>query len=158
MTTTIRGRTGRSGLAVIVLGLVLAGAAGAGEFYERDGAAIRGYDPVAYFTERKPVKGSAQYSSEYKGTRFFFASAAHRDAFAGDPAKFAPQYGGFCAFAVSKGYKAKIDPDAWTIVQDKLYLNYDTGVRERWMEDIPGHIRKADHNWPKVKVLTKVVQ
>lgn len=146
------------GLPLLLVGLVCAPASMAGEFYERDGTAIRGYDPVAYFTERKPVKGSARYASVYKGARFHFANPAHRDAFDADPARFAPQYGGFCAFAVSKGYKAKIEPDAWTIVGDRLFLNYDRSVRELWMEDVPGHVRKADRNWPSVKVLTKVVQ
>ncbi len=146
------------GLALLLVGLLCAPASMAGEFYERDGAAIRGYDPVAYFTERKPVKGSARHASEYKGARFLFASPANRDAFDADPARFAPQYGGFCAYAVSKGYKAKSDPDAWSIVGGRLYLNYDTNVRALWQEDVPGHIQKADRNWPAVSALTRVVQ
>ncbi len=158
MDTSVWGRSSVIGLAGVLVALVLVSVSSAGEFYEKGGLAIRGYDPVAYFTEQKPVKGSARYVSEYQGSEFHFASMSNRDAFQVDPAKFAPQYGGFCAFAVSKGYKAKIDPDAWSIVGGKLYLNYDTGVRELWSEDIPGNIQKADRNWPKVRVLTKVVQ
>ncbi len=136
----------------------LATSAVAGEFYEKDGVAIRGYDPVAYFTDQKPVQGSQSFTSEYQGSLFRFASAAHRDAFAAHPEKFAPQYGGFCAFGTALGYKAAVDPEAFTIVGDRLYLNYSLKVRAKWQEDIPGHIRKADHNWPDVQKTTKVVE
>lgn len=157
MAATTWGHRARLGLAPMLAGLVFASASMASQFYEKDGAAIRGYDPVAYFTERKPVKGSARHASEYRGARFHFVNPANREAFEADPARFAPQYGGFCAFAVSKGYKAKIDPDAWTIVGDRLYLNYDRTVRELWMEDVSGNIQKADRKWPKVRGLTAVV-
>jgi YHS domain-containing protein len=96
----------------------------AGEFFEEDGVAIRGYDPIAYFAEMKPVKGLAEFHAEYQGSTFYFSSAAHRDTFTASPDKFAPQYGGYCAFGMAKGYKAVIDPDAFTVVGDKLYLNY----------------------------------
>jgi hypothetical protein len=78
------------------------------------------------------------------------ASAANRDAFKADPAKYAPQYGGYCAWAVSRGYTAGIDPEAWKIVNDRLYLNYSTAVQAKWSEDIPGNIAKAGENWPKI--------
>ncbi len=148
----------------IVLGLVfaamtLAGVAAAGptgEYFAKDGVAIRGYDPVAYFMDHKPVKGSPDFTVEHRGSTFHFVSASNRDAFAANPEKFLPQYGGFCAFGMAKGYKATTDPAAYTIVGGRLYLNYSLSVRELWQEDIPGNIRKADANWPEVKKSTKV--
>jgi YHS domain-containing protein len=122
-----------------------------GEFFERDGAAIGGYDPVAYFTEMKPVKGAAQHRAEFQGSTFLFSTAQNRDAFLAHPEKFAPQYGGFCAFGMAKGYKAAIDPAAFTVVGDKLYLNYNGTVRALWVLDIPGYLEKADRNWPEVR-------
>ena len=114
------------------------------------GNAIEGYDVVAYFTQGKPVKGSGDHEVEWNGATWRFASAAHRNLFAKDPAKYAPQYGGFCAFGVSRGYAVGIDPDAWKIVDGKLYLNYDTDVQAEWVKNIPGYIAKADANWPKI--------
>ena len=140
-------------LCQIVLCLV---SAYAGEFFEKSGLAIGGYDPVAYFTERKPVKGSAQFRSDFQGSTFQFVSAAHRDAFAFNPAKYAPQYGGYCAYGMAKGYKATIDPAAFTVAGEKLYLNYSEAVRSQWLSDIPGYIRKADANWPEAQKQTKV--
>ena len=114
------------------------------------GLAIRGYDPVAYFTDKKPVKGSGDFELEWKGATWRFASAAHRDAFAKSPDKYAPQYGGYCAYGVSRGYAVGIDPEAWHVVDAKLYLNYNLDVRKEWRKDIAGHITKADRNWPKI--------
>ncbi|EDP66904.1 YHS domain protein [alpha proteobacterium BAL199] len=112
--------------------------------------AVNGYDPVAYFTEGKPVEGSSNFKSSYQGATWYFASAANKAAFDAEPAKYAPQYGGYCAWAVSQGYTAKGDPAHWKIVDGKLYLNYNAEVQSKWIEDIPGHIRAADGNWPKV--------
>ena len=84
------------------------------------------------------------------GAKWLFSSAEHRDAFAKEPEKYAPQYGGYCAYGVSQGYAVKIEPDAWTIVNGKLYLNYDRGVQKTWEKDLPGYIAKADKNWPGV--------
>jgi YHS domain-containing protein len=134
----------------------LAGSVYAGEFFQRNGLAIDGYDPVAYFTEMKPVKGSAEFRADYQGSTFIFVSAAHRDAFTADPEKFAPQYGGYCAYGMARGYKASIDPAAFTVAGDKLYLNYSETVRSQWLTDIPGYIRKADANWPEVRKHTTV--
>lgn len=128
----------------------------AGEYFERDGIAICGYDPVAYFAEMKPVKGLTEFHAEYQGSTFYFSTAANRNTFTANPDKFAPQYGGYCAFGMAKGYKAVIDPDAFTVVEDKLYLNYSEAVRSKWKSDIPGYIRKANANWPEVRKLTKV--
>lgn len=118
-------------------------------FSDRNGA-IRGHDPVAYFDQKGPVKGSKQFSHAWNGATWYFASAENRDKFAAEPERFAPRYGGYCAYAVSQGYTADIDPAAWSIVDGKLYLNYSLRIRERWSKDIPGHIRKADTNWPSV--------
>lgn len=130
----------------------------AGDFYEKDGVAIKGYDPVAYFTDNKPVKGSPAYKAEYEGSVFHFVSQANRDAFATNPAKYTPQYNGFCAFGTAGGYKAAIDPAAFTIVNKKLYLNYNQEVRKKWSTDIPGFVAKADKNWPEVAKQTKVIE
>lgn len=114
------------------------------------GGAIRGYDPVAYHTEGKPVAGKRAHRIEWKGATWSFASAGNKALFEGDPEKYAPRYGGYCAWAVSQGYTASIDPDAWSIVEGKLYLNYSLGVRDQWSQDIPGNIAKGDVNWPKL--------
>ncbi len=111
------------------------------------GAAVRGTDVVAYFTEGKAVAGSPQFSHSWNGAEWRFSSSANRDAFAAEPGKYAPQYGGFCAWAVSQNYTAPIDPDAWKIVNGKLYLNYSRFVQLRWQLDTSGNIARADTNW-----------
>ncbi len=112
--------------------------------------AVHGYDPVAYFTDGKPAAGKADFEFEWKGAKWRFATAEHRDAFKAAPEKYAPQYGGYCAYAVSQGRVADIDPKAWSIVGGKLYLNYDSDIQKKWQADIPGYITKADKNWPGV--------
>ncbi len=114
------------------------------------GTAIKGYDPVAYFTEGKPIKGRSEFQYEWLGANWHFASAANRDAFAKNSLKYAPQFGGYCAWAVSQNYTAGIDPDAWKIVDGKLYLNYSKSVQKTWEQDVPGNIRKGNENWPKL--------
>ncbi len=114
------------------------------------GVAIKGYDPVAYFTDAKPVPGVADFSFEWNGATWRFASAAHRDTFKAAAEKYAPQYGGYCAWAVSQGYTAGIDPAAWKIVNEKLYLNYSRDIQKKWEGDVPGNIAKADVSWPKL--------
>jgi hypothetical protein len=116
--------------------------------YSKDGLALSGYDPVAYFTAGKAEKGISIFETEWGGTRWRFASATNRDAFVASPEKYAPQYGGYCAYAVSRGYTARTDPQAWRIVGDKLYLNYDLKVRDLWEKELPEVITKADRNWP----------
>jgi YHS domain-containing protein len=143
--------------AALVL-VIAAGSALAGEFYEKDGVAIKGYDPVAYFTDGKPVKGSPAYTAEYGRSVFHFASPAHRDAFVANPAQYIPQYQGFCAFGVARGYKAAIDPAAFTIVNNKLYLNYNNTVQKQWRADIPGFVAQADKNWPEVATQTRIIE
>ena len=112
--------------------------------------AVNGYDPVAYFTDKKPVEGSKQFAVEWNGATWRFASASHRDLFKAEPVKFAPQFGGYCAYAVSKGETANIDPKAWSVVNGKLYLNYDKEIQTMWEKDKPGYITKADGHWPKL--------
>ncbi len=114
------------------------------------GTAVEGYDVVAYFTEGRPVEGSADFSHRWRGAEWRFASAEHRDLFAANPEKYAPQYGGYCAYAVSQGATAGIDPKAWKIVDGKLYLNLNVSIQKRWLADVPGFIAKADVNWPKL--------
>jgi YHS domain-containing protein len=115
------------------------------------GVAIYGYDPVAYFTDAKPLLGSATFTANYDGATWHFASAAHRDLFVKEPARYAPQYGGYCAFGVAGNYKVKIDPEAWRVEDGKLYLNYDKGVQRRWLADIPGYLAKSERNWPGLR-------
>jgi YHS domain-containing protein len=114
------------------------------------GVAVGGYDAVAYFTQRKPVPGRLELTAEHEGATWRFASEENHTLFLADPGKYAPQYGGYCAWAVASGYTAKGDPHAWTIANDKLYLNYNKAVQRGWEKDIPGNVRKGDANWPAV--------
>lgn len=117
-----------------------------------DGVAVRGTDVVAYFAEGRAVAGSPAFTHAWRGATWRFASAANRDLFAADPGRYAPAYGGFCAFAVSEGYTAPIDPQAWRIVDGRLFLNYDQAIKRRWERDIPGRVARADANWPRLSV------
>ncbi|MEL7510518.1 MAG: YHS domain-containing (seleno)protein [Cyanobacteria bacterium J06554_1] len=119
-------------------------------FEDGEGLAIRGTDPVAYFTEGAAVPGRSEFAYTWGNATWQFASAENRDLFAASPEQYAPQYGGFCAWAVSQGYTASIDPNAWRIVDGRLYLNYSQAVQQQWEQDIPGNIGKADANWPSV--------
>ncbi len=114
------------------------------------GTAIDGTDPVSYFTEGRPVQGSSDITYKWNGATWRFASVENRDRFAASPDKYAPQYGGYCAWAVSQGYTASTDPEAWAIVDGKLYLNYSKSVQKRWEQNVPGNISSANSNWPKV--------
>lgn len=124
--------------------------AAADEIFAPDGVAIHGYDPVSYFTEGQPVAGQASITADWHGATFRFASDAHRRAFLADPARYAPQYGGFCAYGMARGYKATTEPQAFTIVGGKLYLNYSDAVQETWRGDVAGYVTRADANWPDV--------
>lgn len=116
----------------------------------RSKLALDGYDPVAYFKTGKPTKGQAQHAASWNGAAWHFASAENRAAFEASPQAFAPQFGGYCAWAVSEGYTAKGDPNHWRIVDGKLYLNYNATVQANWAKDIPGRIDRGNANWPKV--------
>lgn len=123
----------------------------ADDIFVTEGVAIHGYDPVAYFTDQKPVKGSKSYTATYHGATFYFASVAHRDTFKSDPDRYAPQYGGYCAFGAAEGHKAPTEPGAFSVVNDKLYLNYNSDVMTTWRQDVPGYVKQADARWSDVK-------
>jgi len=130
--------------------LVYAGAAFAGPVnVDGNGLALEGHDPVAYFTEGEPVKGNADFMVKHDGATYQFASAEHQALFEADPAKYAPQYGGFCAYGMSSGYQAPVEVDKFTVVDGKLFLNYNGSVQSTWRKDIPGYVTKANANWVK---------
>ena len=112
------------------------------------GSAIDGYDPVAYFKDNKAAKGDNDFVHEWNGAKWYFSSQENKQDFIADPEKYAPQYGGYCAWAVIQGAAVKTDPEAWHIENGKLYLNYDKNVQAQWSEDIPGNIKAADEKWP----------
>lgn len=121
------------------------------EIFTVNGKAIRGYDVVTFFTVSTPVKGEEQYSFAWKNTIWLFSSLENKELFQNNPEKYAPQYGGYCAYGMSGGYKAPTVIETWKIVDQKLYFNYSLKVQELWNKDIPGHIQKADGNWQKVR-------
>ncbi|MEL6471639.1 MAG: YHS domain-containing (seleno)protein [Cyanobacteria bacterium J06623_4] len=118
------------------------------KIFVKDGIAISGADPVAYFTDAAFVPGSSEFAHEWKGATWQFATAENRDHFAENPEQYAPQFGGYCAWAVGQNALAAIDPNAWSIVDDKLYLNANQRIQNRWSKDIPGNIALAEANWP----------
>jgi len=134
----------------VPLGARLFAQAAAAEVNAENGLAVRGTDVVAYHTEGRPVAGRAEFTHAWRGATWRFASAANRDRFAAEPERYAPAYGGFCAFAVSEGYTAPIDPNAWRIVDGRLFLNFNQSVQRRWAQDIPGRVARADANWPRL--------
>lgn len=115
------------------------------------GVAIRGFDTVAYFTQGKPVKGKPSLKTTWNGSTWHFSSQSNLDAFKANPAKYAPAYGGYCAWAMARGEVATTIPQAWDIKNGKLYLNYDLNIRDKWRADIPGFIAKGDRHWPRVR-------
>ena len=121
------------------------------EVFNPSEKAIRGYDPVAYFTEGKSVKGNDNLTYHWKDANWYFSSTQNLNSFTKNPEKYAPQYGGYCAYGMSEGHKAPTDPDAWTIVDGKLYLNYSKDVRTKWRESEKERIDRADKNWPQLK-------
>lgn len=140
------------GAAVGVVAALSIPMARAGELvYQSGGVAINGYDPVAYFTMNKPVEGDAAHAIEWNGATWRFSSADNLASFKADPEKYAPKYGGYCAYAVSRGYTASTDPAAWSVVDGSLYLNYSTGVRSRWTADQAANIAAGDKNWPGLR-------
>lgn len=109
-----------------------------------------GYDAVSYFTAGEPIRGSTKYTTEYMGATWRFSTAENLAIFDETPERYAPAYGGYCAWAVSQGYLAKGDPQHWAIRDERLFLNYDESVQNRWLKDTEAFIRQADANWPKV--------
>ena len=113
-------------------------------------AAIKGYDPVAYFKAGKAVKGNESFTFQWHNANWYFSTKENRDLFAAAPGKYAPQYDGYCAWAMASSRKAHTDPEAWKIVNGKLYLNCSKAAFNKWSKDIPGNIKKADSNWLKI--------
>lgn len=114
------------------------------------GLAVHGFDVVAFFTEGKPVQGDARFAAVHKAATYRFASQQSLDAFKANPTKYEPAYGGYCAYGISVGAKFDGDPRFWKIVDGKLYLNLDAGIQKAWLKNVPGAIKKADINWPKL--------
>jgi len=115
---------------------------------DKNGVAIQGYDPVAFFTQNKPVKGSAQFQSSYKGATYYFVSPEDKAAFDSNPVKYEPQFGGYCAYGVSQGHLAPIKIEAFQIVNGRLLMQYDLDVKNTFNKDQSGNLDKADKNWP----------
>jgi YHS domain-containing protein len=115
-----------------------------------EGTGAGGYDVVAYQADNMATKGNSAISSTHDGVAYWFTTEANRAAFQADPARYLPAYGGYCAYAVANGYTAKIDPEAFSVVDGRLYLNFSPSVRDRWLKDVPGHIAAGNANWPAV--------
>jgi len=113
--------------------------------------ALQGYDPVSYFSGAAPKKGNASFSAQHTDATYYVVSAANRDKFKNSPARYAPQFGGFCAMGVALGKKLDVDPNAYRVVDDKLYLNVNKDVQKRWLDDVPGNIATAQKSWPSLK-------
>ncbi len=135
---------------IIINCILFSGSIVADTVFQQNGVAIKGYDPVSYHTMKQAVAGKAQFAFEWKGVKWLFSSQENKNLFSSNPDNYAPKYGGYCAYAASKGALAPIDPDAWTIHANKLYLNYSLSVRKIWRQDIEGNIKKANTNWPKL--------
>ncbi|MGB0439740.1 MAG: YHS domain-containing (seleno)protein, partial [Paracoccaceae bacterium] len=120
------------------------------EVFQSGGVTINGTDPVAYFTQSLPVAGSSDYTVEWNGATWQFSSAENAATFAADPMTYAPVFGGYCAFAASRGYLAPTIPEAWTVYEGRLYLNANLRARELWLQDIPGNIAMGMKNWPGI--------
>ena len=112
------------------------------------GVAIQGYDPVAFFTQQKPVKGAPQFVSEFNGAKYWFASAEDKATFDKEPSKYEPQFGGYCAYGVSRGSRAPVKIEAWKIVNGRLLMQYDLDIKSEFNKDQQGTLKKADQNWP----------
>ncbi len=138
-----------SAFAAIVAAGLIVGPALAGGAVNKTlfGVALKGYDPVAYHTVGKPVEGSQRINYRWREATWRFASVKHRDLFAADPTRYAPAYGGYCAYGMAQGAKIDIDPSAWRIVDGALYLNVNKRVQQTWKTDIPGYIASADRHW-----------
>ncbi len=117
---------------------------------DRHGVALAGHDPVAFFTDSAAVRGDSTHRASYGGATYWFASEAHRALFQADPAKYVPQFGGYCAYGASRGYAAKVEIDTWQIINGRLTLNYDKDVQRTFNQDVAGYLRKANQNWPSI--------
>ena len=155
----MRSQWAKAGLGICLLvgvSLMGVGLAESGQFYEKHGVAIVGFDPVAYFEDHKAVKGLPAFSSVYKGSTFVFVSPEHLAAFKQAPERFAPQFGGYCAYGVAEGVKAAIAGEIWEVVEGKLYLNHDPQVQVKWKAGRSALLRAAQAKWPQVESSTDV--
>jgi len=138
-------------LATIFCVVLLSGKSQVSEIFTTSDGAIHGYDPVSYFTSKKPVRGNENLSYNWKGAVWHFSSRANLDSFRMHPEKYEPQFGGYCAYGLAQGHKASTDPQAWSLVDGKLYLNYDRDIMDKWRKKQAGYIIEADKNWPQLK-------
>src|SRR6187402_2177812 len=138
-------------LAMLAFSFILHAHAQKSEVYVVDGRAIKGYDPVAFITESKAVKGQDSLLYRWKDANWLFSSRKNLALFKANPDTYAPQYGGYCAYGTAMGHKAPTETDTWTVVDGKLYFNYNGKVKEMWVKDQPGFIQKADQQWPVIK-------
>ena len=138
------------GMALLALGCSFASWAAGPVNTNREGVALHGHDPVAYFVQNKPAKGDARHVATHQGATYWFASEDNRKAFVASPEQYTPQYGGYCAYGVSQGAKPDIDPSAFAVVGGKLYLNLSPAIQQRWQQDIPGYVKAADAKWPEL--------
>lgn len=134
---------------VLILATIFGGTAMGAE--PMDALAIKGYDTVAYFKDSKALEGNESFTFQWHGMTWYFATMEHRNLFAASPESYAPQYDGYCAWAMTESRKAITDPEVWKIVDGKLYLNCSREAYEKWSRDIPGNIKKADANWLKIQ-------
>mgnify|MGYP001171536646 FL=1 len=139
----------------ILLSLMLVLGLGAGQSFAADvrhsTPGLSGYDPVAYFTDGKAVRGSGYHVMEHDGVTYTFAREEHQKMFAENPGKYLPAFGGYCAYGMAVGKKFVSDPEVWKIVEGVLYLNLDKGIQGQWEKDISGHIKKANTNWTQIQ-------
>lgn len=138
-------------IAVALILFVAPAFAQSSQVFQTDAGAIKGYDPVDFFKAGKPVMGKKEYSYEWHGAKWYFSSSDNLKAFKKDPEKFAPQYGGYCAYGTSEGHKAPTETETWTVVNNKLYFNYNKDVQSEWKKDQKTRIEKADKIWPTIK-------
>ncbi len=138
-------------LPIVIFTLCITVVAQQSPVFIKDNKAIRGFDPVAYFTENKPVEGKSEFVYAWDNANWYFSSQQNLDSFKTNPGRYAPQYGGYCAYGMFEGHKAPTSPDAWTIVEGKLYFNYNLKVRELWRDRKEEKITVADKNWPVIK-------
>ncbi|MFK8068066.1 MAG: YHS domain-containing (seleno)protein [Gammaproteobacteria bacterium] len=136
-------------LAAALLFVGLTGASQAGEF-SQSVTGVAGYDLVSYHTGKRPVRGNGHYLSVHEGATYLFSSEENKKIFDGNPTKYLPAYGGYCAFGVSVGKKFVGDPEVWRLVDGKLYLNLDENIQDEWLKDVPGRIKSADTHWKKI--------
>ena len=133
---------------IACVGFVVIGMSVDAQINTNAGIAIEGYDPVAYFVAGEPQRGSSDHATEWGGATWYFASAENLALFRSAPERYAPRFGGYCAWAVAQGYTVGIDPRAWTVHEERLYLNASLGVKRRFERDLPGFIQAAERNWP----------